>query len=211
MTYFSDTVQTHINFGYAKAAQRLGTPFVQYRPNGTSTVLVNNNIVQELYFAFDRGSNFDFKEPLDYNVAKYYALVDLTSVQIGDYFWDNNNRTFFAANIEPLKPAEVILCNTTVSIYRPASSTSNGYGGNTTPELVMSGIPCSILPSTKGEANEAKTPGSVRAFWTEMRIPFIATIQPYDVVTDGFGRRFVISQNSLAKEGYYCTMGYMGA
>lgn len=211
MSNFQDKIQSKIYKGFNKAAQRLGSQYVQYRPSSSGAVIAQNNIVQEIFFAFDKSPNFDFKQPLDYNQATYYALVDLTEVQIGDYFWDYNNRTFFVANIEPLKPAEVVLCNVTIDLLRPASSTTNGYGGDTTPQTLLTGWPASILPGTKGEMNEAKTPGTNRSFWVQMRIPYYVSIDPYDIVTDNLGRRFVVSDNSLAKEGYFCTMSYEGA
>lgn len=209
-TYFVDKVQRHVNKGYGKAASRLGVPFVQYRPQTSGSVLVNANMVQEVYLAFDKSSNFDFTQPQDYNDAKYYALVDLSFVQIGDYFWDFNQRIFFVANVEPLKPAELMLCNHTVSLFHPAGNVSayHGYGGDTQPTTKFSGWPVVLLPGTKGEANEAKTPGSIRAPWGVMQVPPIpgVTIDEYDLMIDDQQRRFIVSLASLAKEGWFCTM-----
>lgn len=209
-TYFIDKVQRHVNKGYNKAAFHLGTPFVQYRPQTSGPVLVNANMVQELYLGFDKSSNFDFLQPQDYNNAKYYALVDLTLVEIGDYFYDFDKRTFFVANIEPIKPAELMLCNHTISLYHPTGnpSTYGGYGGITAPTLKFSGWPVVLLPGTKGESNEARTPGSIRAPWGVMQVPRVPgiTIDEYDLVIDEGQRRFIVSQASLAKEGWWCSM-----
>lgn len=213
MPFFQDHIQQKINHGFAKAASKLGTPFMQYRPQDNTTVIVEDNIVGELYVAYDKSANFNFLQPLDYNVASYYVLMDLTNVQIGDYLWNYDDRIFFVANIEPLKPAQVILCNIpSLSIYRPSGSTTNGYGGNTNPQLLLSGWPACMVPGTKGESNEAKTPGSVRAFWNNLMLPSTqVAIEPYDLVIDDTERRFIVSNNQKSQMGYFCTCSYQGA
>lgn len=211
---FQDKIQAKISRGYAKAAARLGSQFVQYRVQ-TFPVISETNIVQELYFAFDMSDSFSFAEPLDYNKAKYYALFDNTNAQIGDYFYDYTGRTFFISNLEPLKPPEVILCNETLSLYRPAGSTgvSNGYGGDTTPALYASGVPVSLLPESRGEANESGLPGAIRAPWMQVLIPPLAGIdvKTYDLFIDSQNRRWIVSMCSLAKEGWYTTVSYQSA
>ena len=208
-TFGQPQIQSLIDLGYGIAAGILGANYVQYRPQSTGPVLANVNMVQEIFLAFDRDNNFSFIKPAEYNKSLYYGLVDLTYVRIGDFFYNFGKHTFFVANIEPLRPVELVLCNHTISLYRPAGSTSNGYGGDTDPILQFSEWPCSLLPGTKGESNEARTPGSIRAPWEILQIPAIPggiLIDEYDLLIDELGRRFIISQCSLAKEGWYATV-----
>lgn len=201
-------IQAHVNYGYSQAAKRLGVPFVQFRPANTGQVLVNDNIIQEINLAFDQDYNFSMIKPQEYNNNRYYALLDLTFVNIGDYFWDYNQTIFFVGWIEPLRPAELILCNHTITLYTPSGSIDNGYGGNVSPVTKLTNWPVSLLPGTKGESNESKTPGSIRAPWGEMLMPNLlgVSVDEYDLVITERDERYIVSQSSLAKEGYFCTM-----
>jgi hypothetical protein len=208
-TFGESQIQALINLGYRIAGGILGTTFVLYRPQNTGPVITNNNIVQELSLAFDQDYKFSLRKPQDYNNSRYYALMDLTYVSVGDYLYDWNNTTFFVAWIEPLKPAELILCNRTINLYRPSGSIDNGYGGDTDPIPILIDWPVSLLPGQKGETNEAKTPGSVRAPWGVCYLPLLpdnVTVDEYDLLIDDRGFRFIVSTSSLGKEGFYLTI-----
>jgi len=202
-------VQQKVNHGYSIAASKLGKTFVQYRPQTGGPVFVNTNIVQELDLMFDQDYHFSVLKPQQYNDNNYFALMDLTYVQVGDYLTDNNGTVFFVAWIEPLRPAEILLCNRTITLYTPSGSIGNGYGGDTDPVTKLTDWPVSLLPGTKGEVNESRTPGSVRAPWGVIQMPKPPgdiKVNEYDLVIDDRNYRFIISTSSLAKEGFYLTI-----
>lgn len=206
------TIQKHVSHGYGIAAKHLGHLFVHYRPQSTGTVLTNINAIDELMMAYDPDPLFGFIKPLTFKSDEYYGLVDLTTVAIGDYFYDFKAGTFFVANFEPLKSALIIRCNAIASIFRPTSS--NGYGANTGPSPLMTGWPVSILPGTKGERNVAGLPESVRAPWVVIHVPIFAGVDILygDVITDDLNRRYVVSQNQKTSFGsWHLTCDYESA
>lgn len=196
-------IQSLINNGYGIAANILGSWFAHYTPLSTGEALVNYNMVDQLNLAFDINPGFTFAKPDAYKSDEYYGLCNLTTVSIGDYFWDFGVNTFFVANFEPLKPSLFVRCNSVISIARPASN--NGYGANTDPTALLTLWPASILPGTKGQENVSHLPESVRAPWVIIHVPaFPGTTFLYgDIVTDAIGRRFVISDNQLTSFGTY--------
>jgi hypothetical protein len=202
-------IQSHVNHGYSIAASKVGHTFVVFRPLDTGPVLRNQNIVQELPLAFDQDYHFGFMKPSEYNKQNYYALLDLTLIKVGDYLWDYDQHIFFVAWIEPLRPAELTRCDATINLIQPSGSIDNGYGGDTTPVTKITGWPIAISPGTKGETNEAHTPGSVRSPWMIGYAPLLpdgVMIEEYDVIIDELGRRYVVSMPSLGKEGWYFSM-----
>lgn len=201
-------VQSKVNRGFAISAQKLGSTFVHYRPQTGGPPFVNTNIVQELYLAYDQNYKFTFEKSKEFNNPVYFALMDLTYVGIGDYLTDYVT-TFFVAGIDPLRPAEIIECNRTIDLYLPSGSVANGYGGNTDPIHKLSGWPVALVPGTKGEMNEAKTPGSVRAPWGTIMMPNLPpplVVNEYDLIIDDRGFRFITSTVSQAEEGYYLSV-----
>ena len=73
---------------------------------------------------------------------------------------------------------------------------------------ILTAWPVALLPGTKGEANDARLPGAVRAPWgvIYMPVPPGVTINEYDLIIDDRGFRYIVSTCSLAKEGYYLTI-----
>lgn len=201
-------VQRHVNKGYRIAARNLGNLFMHYRPMSNGPVLTNINAIDELMLAFDRDKMFTFASPEEYKSDLYYALLDLTTVNIGDYFYDFDKGTFFAASIEPIKPAMLVRCSHVVNIYRPASN--NGYGGDTGPIPILTQWPCSIFLGPKGERNVSQLPESSRSPWVVIHIPQLigTTIEYGDVVTDDLDRRYIVSDNHLTALGWYLSCEY---
>lgn len=204
-------IQVHVNKGYRIAAKNLGHLFAHYRAQDNGPVLVNFNMVDELNLAFDRDKMFSFASPEEYKSDTYYALLDLTTVGIGDYLYDFDKGTFFIANIEPLKPAMLIRCSHVVTISRPASN--NGYGGDTGPIPILTQWPCSIFLGPKGEKNIATLPESTRSPWIVIHIPQLigTTIEYGDIVIDELNRRYAVSDNHLTPLGWYLTCEYVTA
>jgi hypothetical protein len=195
---------------------------------------VNPDLVDQTKFdaagaTFDSGTSFDqpgnllfslpvslnaedmkYGKPNKYGKASWYALVDGTNLEVGDYFVGPQG-TFFVAALQSLLPILVVECNRTVSIFRPQGQTGLGlgaYGGNTdaTETLLVAGRPCSILQGTKGEKAESNLPGDVRNPWWTLLIPYGAVdLTMDDIVVDDLGRRYALSSVELSDLGYRCT------
>ena len=161
--------------------------------------------------AFDQDSQFGFWQACGLQGPPdiYYALCDLTTVEIGDYFYDFADHTFFVGNFEPLKPAMFVRCTHKVSIYRPA--TNNGYGGPTGDTEIMTDWPAAIELGTKGEKQMSGLPDSVRSPWVIIHLPEYpgVLIEYGDIVIDDLARRYAVSDNHLTFLGWHLTCEYV--
>lgn len=206
------TVQARIWKGYAKSASVLGFSCQFYRPTpwdgspwtgnflGTSTSTLPVSLNAE---------DMKYGKPNKYGKATWYALVDGTSLQAGDYFIGPQG-TFFIAALQPLLPILAVSCNRTVSIYRPQTQTGVGaqpYGGNTASNqvLLVSGVPCSILQGTKGEKSEANLPGDTRSPWWSILMPGLGRVMPDDIIIDDLEQRYVVSSPEQSDLGLRIT------
>lgn len=207
------TIQHKISKGYGKAARHLGHPFIHFVPQGINNPLDNLNMFDTLNVAFDPRDNFEFGKPAEYNDNVYYGLVDLTTVNIGDYFSDFDQYIFFVGNFEPLKPSMLVRCNRTITLYGPAanSSVSNGYGSDTTPSTKMIDWPVAISEGGIGGVNEDRTPGSISNPGVTIMVPDVVQIEVYDIIVDDLNRRFEVSGNELTGLGYFLTCRYVTA
>jgi hypothetical protein len=178
---------------------------------------------------FDSGTNFDqpgnllfslpvslnaedmkYGKPNKYGKATWYALVDGTNLNVGDYFVGPQG-TFFIAALQPLLPILVVECNRTVSVFRPEEQAGVGlgpYGANTAANqtLLVSGRPCSILQGTKGEKSESNLPGDTRSPWWTILMPYAGVdLTMDDILIDDLSRRYVLSSVELSDLGYRIT------
>jgi hypothetical protein len=152
-----------------------------------------------------------YSRPNKYGKATWYALVDGTNLEVGDYFIGPQG-TFFIATLQALLPILVVSCNRVVNIFRPYSQTGitgrAPYGGNTDKKakLLVAGRPCSILQGTKGEKGDAQLPGDTRSPWWTLLIPEAGVdIRLDDIVKDDRGVRYALSSVELTDMGYRCT------
>jgi hypothetical protein len=221
-------IQAKIWYGYAKSAGFIGSTYKFYRP-GTPPPPVDQTSWDASGSNWDAGGNWDqpgnflfalpvslnaedmtYKKPRGYAKATWYALVDGTNLQVGDYFIGPMG-TFFIAAMQSLLPILAVQCNRVVSVFRPQIVTgvgAQGYGGNTTANEtpVIQGRPCSILQGTKGEKAEGNLPGDTRAPWWVILMPYAgADILMDDIITDDLGRRYVVSSAELSALGYRIT------
>jgi hypothetical protein len=155
--------------------------------------------------------DMSYKKPRGYGKATWYALVDGTNLEVGDYFVGPQG-AFFIAAMQPLLPILVVECNRIVSVFRPQTQTVNGiapYGGNdaATETLLVSGRPCSILQGTKGEKAEGGLPGDARSPWWSVLMP-IAGLDMHmdDILVDELGRRYVASSVEETALGFRVTV-----
>jgi hypothetical protein len=221
------TIQSRIWKGYGKAALFIGSTYRFYRP-------VNSTTPADLFDApdgdwdggeiWDQPGNFlaslpvslnaedmKYSRPNKYGKATWYALVDGTSLQPGDYFFGAQGM-FFIAALQPLLPILVVECNRVISVKRPQTQSGTGlignYGGNTadTETAFIAGRPCSILQGTKGEKSETSLPGDTRTPWWTVLLPDTGTmISPDDIIVDDLDQRYVVSSNERTDLGWRLT------
>jgi len=221
-------IQAKVFYGYAKAAQYIGSIYQFYRP-GTPPPPTDQTSWDASGATWDSGGSWDqpgnflfslpvslnaedmkYSKPRGYAKATWYALVDGTNLLPGDYFVGPMG-TFFVAALQSLLPILVVQCNRVISLFRPQIETgigAQGYGGNTTANEtpVFQGRPCSILQGTKGEKAEGNLPGDTRSPWWSILMPYAgAAILQDDIITDDLGRRYVVSSAELSALGYRIT------
>ena len=222
------TIQAHVWKGYAKSAEVLGSSYQFYRPAGHLLLEDGDNLLLEgggsltLESQGFPGSSvlslpvslnaedMKYGKPNKYGKATWYALVDGTSLRVGDYFIGPQG-TFFIAAMQPLLPILVVECNRTISIARPQAQSGKGvqpYSGMTTADETpfATNVPCSILQGTKGEKSEVNLPDDTRSPWWVMLFPAsVGRVLPGDLVIDDLGQRYVISSNEVSSLGYRVT------
>lgn len=207
-------IQGKVWKGYAKAALRLGSQYTQYRASSPFNPIVPQNLVSLLVAAFDDKPNYQFKVPNLYGHPEEYALLDGSLVQVGDYL-TNGTSTLFVADLEPLMPIVCMTCNVVLDVLRPASNSGFGaqpYGGDDLASEVpiLTQWPAWLMNGTKGEKGDSGLVGDVRAAWYQILLPSFpgATINPYDVINDGLGRRYKVSATELTSFGWRLTAMY---
>jgi hypothetical protein len=222
MVFVTDVIQPLVSLGYNLASRFLGTPFIHYRPRDSGPPLTSLNMIDTLNLGFDKNPNFEFVAPGTYSPVVYFALLDLTTVKIGDYLYDHGGLppspdgfTFFVANIEQLKPALLIQCNATIDVFRPGDAgqnpTAGYYSTNSNPTPIMTGWPVSLVQESSGPKNEAHLPSSVRTPDTTILLPFSASVDILygDIITDDLNRRYEVKSNNLTSLGWQLMTEFM--
>jgi hypothetical protein len=207
------TINAKIWAGRAKAAQRVGYPFILYRPLTATAPL--GNLITTLPAAFNAADN-TYQKPNLYGKAIWYTDVDGSRVQIGDYLVNAANATelYFVVARQSLLPIAVVECNATLSIFRPTSTTgqvgAGGYGGETLAgdTMLVNAYPCSLLQGSKGDKSLVNLPGDVRTPWWVVLlppIPGVAQLMNDDIAFDQMGKRYKLSSCELTDMGWRMT------
>ncbi|MFC4526412.1 hypothetical protein ISN76_12930 [Dyella halodurans] len=201
-----NTLQAKIYGGYAKAATRIGLSFAQYRPTSATNPLATS--LGSLLASFN-AQDWTYKKPQGYGKAVWYCVADGTQLAVGDYLVGAPG-TFFIASMQPALPIQAVLCNRTVTLYRPQQEASTGigaYGGNTAQNqtVLAQGFPASVLQGSKSESSVARLPGDPRQGWWNMLLPPLpggVLINYADVVTDDIGKRYLVSSAEQTSMGW---------
>lgn len=190
-------VATRVPHGYNVAARNLGRTTTHYRPNGATAPLVAGNIVQTTLAAFDTVPEFTFVNPQKFGNVTYYAMMDATLVQVGDYLVQGA-QPYFVATVDDYAAPMVIRCDRVLTVKRPAvvsGSYSGDIRGNET--SLIAGWPAACVQNSKGERGDAGLPGDTRAPWWTIELPASVPVQlrSSDVAEDNQTQpmRFVFS------------------
>lgn len=207
-------IQQKVYAGYAKAAAIIGTSFDQYRPAGADSPLAAGNKVASILAALDSSPSYGFHKPNEYGDATWYALINASAIQAGDYI-TNGTGTYFVAAKQPLLPVLMVECTQTIRVVRQqlqAAVGAVGYGGlQTAAEVPVIGStdpathwPASILLGGGGGGQGLGLPGGVMPAGRRILLPpsVPVTLLAGDLVYDDLGRRFIITAPELTELGW---------
>lgn len=204
------TLQSKIYKGYAAAAQRVGHVYQQYRPSSAINPISVGSLVGSRNASFN-AEDMTYGKPNKYGKATWYALLDGTLTQPGDYFVGEDG-TYFIAGMQPLLPILAVSCDRIVNVFRPQQQTGAGlnpYGGTVDQNQteLLTQWPASVLQGTKGEKDGAVLPGDVRLPWWQILLPAFpgVLLRSADILTDDIDRRYVISSPELTELGWRIT------
>lgn len=198
------TLQARIYRGYAAAAQRIGQQYAQYRPGGAGDPL--SAAIGTLPVSFN-AEDMTYARPNAYGKALWYALLDGTQTQPGDYL-DGPGGTFFIAAQQQALPILAVGCNAKVRISRmtaPTAAGAVGYGGVIESQAVdvLSNWPASILIGGRSDKIVSTAMSVKSSGWQILLPPSVPiAINQGDVLHDDLGRRYAVYAAELTDLGW---------
>lgn len=212
-------LQTKVYGGFAKAAERVGLDYAVYRPSSASNPIAAGNQIATIkaQFTIHSSTNFSFIKPSDFNAPLYHALVDPTSLQVGDYLIGPQG-TFFIASLTPSMPPLAVDCNRVVTAWLPgpmAGAGLSGYGGTVanTAGSVASGAdnetavmvewPASVLLRSRA-TRDSYLPADTGSGMFRAMMPAWAgvTLRTTSIFSDDLGNRYVANVAELQDLGW---------
>jgi hypothetical protein len=203
-------LQQKIYYGYGKAAQFIGPPYNLFRPTSALNPTAQQNQIGTLSASFN-AQDMNYSKPNVYGKPLWYALLDGSVTQVGDYLI-GCNQTYFIAAMQTTLPILAVQCTNTLNVFRPQQQTAPGvnpYGGTVDENQteLMTAWPASVLQGTKGEKDGAVLPGDVRLPWWSILLPAWpgVTLRSADIITDDINRRYIISSAEITDLGWRIT------
>lgn len=211
------TLQNRIYKGYAKAALRIGQLYNQYRPSGSANPLAT--LRGTIYASFN-AEDMTYARPNKYGKPTWFAVMDGTQTQVGDYLTGPEG-TFFIAAQQLALPILAVECNRTIRIARTTASTAVGaigYGGvvdanqidvlgTSNAGALVTGWPASILIG--GRADRTKElPADVKNAGWQVLLPASVpvTIAEADILHDDLNRRYAVYAAEQTDLGWRLTV-----
>lgn len=202
------TLQARIYAGYGKAALRIGQQYAQYRPSGAGNPLESS--LASLYVSFN-AEDMLYGRPNKYGKPTWYALLDGTKTQPGDYLTGPGGTFFIAAQQQAL-PVLAVECNAKVRISRMAAPTAAGavgYGGVVESAAVdvlgsaAAGWPASVLIGGRSDKIVSTAMSVKSSGWQILLPPSVPiAIAQGDVLHDDMGRRYAVYAAELTDLGW---------
>lgn len=199
-----ETLQRRIYSGYAKAALRIGQLYSQYRPSGATNPLAT--IRGSLYASFN-AEDMTYARPNKYGKPTWYAVMDGSLTQPGDYL-QGPGGTFFIAAQQQALPILAVECNRTIRMARmiaPTAAGVVGYGGIVEAQEtdILTGWPCSILIGGRSDKAGDLPAGVKSAGWVALLPPSVpVTIMAGDILHDDLSRRYAVYSAELTDLGW---------
>ena len=113
----SASISGQLGTAFAQIGKIFGGPCAQYRPTTATNPLATS--IGTVTAAFDVVATLTFRAPAKFGNPIYYAAVNPTLVQVGDYLVGALG-TLFVAGLEPDKPPMCVRCNRVVSFVHPS-------------------------------------------------------------------------------------------
>lgn len=210
------TAQARIYRGYGIAAEKIGLPYVQYRPQSAAPPIVDANKLATLPASFN-AEDFTYMRPNKYGKPTWFAIVDGSQTQVGDYLVGAAG-TYFIAGQQPLLPILAVECNRSIRIGRMADQGDAGFVGYSgdvqsaevdvlgtaaTGGTFGAGWPASILLGGRSD-KDTVLPSSVKQSGVVILLPVSVPVQilESDIVQDDLGRNFAIYAAELTDLGW---------
>jgi len=201
------TLRDRIYAGMARTAERLGFPYDVFRPDGPGQPLCDENrvVMGLLVSVNNRGS---YEKPHEFGEPVWWSYHDGLQTQPGDYLVGGMG-IFFVASQQDISNMQLVQCNRTVTVTRPAQPMGKGavgYGGEVpaSDPVLLTRWPCSCLEGSKGEENKVDVPLDVKNPWWRMLLPALpgVELQASDVLTDEAGNRYFVNSAELTALGW---------
>lgn len=203
-------LQSKIYYGYAQAANHVGTSFEQYRSPNSIDPIVPSNLLGSLLMS--ASVNWTYNKFNKYGNAIWQLLVDGRELLPFDFLI--GNATFFVGAMQPLLPILGVECNRTVTIKRYEQASTAGvtsYGGYTEAEgtILMQNCPCSILQQDKGDNHPIALPMDGKIPRQQMILPNLpgSSFRLSDIVIDDRGVRSNVLSVELSDLGWRFILG----
>ncbi len=206
------TLADRLSRGMGAAARVFGTPYEAFRPRGASDPLRPELRFLRLPAAFD-GGDPGFRRPHGYERGLRGAF-DSAYLRVGDLL-QGAQGVLFVAMLPPLNRPLCVLTNAVVRGRRlagPGNVGLNPYGGVLAEHMapVLSGWPGQLLPGGGGRPGVLPGDGGLGEF--DLLLPLAAPgLRGSDIVTDDFGRRFVVGAVALSELGWRVALRHVGA
>lgn len=195
-----------ISKGFGRAAQRTGSEYLVFRPNGAINPLSNRNRIGTILVTFPGEALTDLK------VSEYReALFETKCIKVGDYL-KGAEGVFFVCGLPQYAQPLCALTNRLVSLARPVRPALGAYAGGYSFGLtgMASAWPARVL--ALGNHSASVMPGESRlAVWSiELpALPFSPCAS--DVIKDDLGRSFVISSADETRAGWMLVAKQIGS
>lgn len=208
-------LQPLYDLGYSISASVLGTPYAQYRANGTDNPTASSNLIATINAWLTTDAKLQGTAQPQYGKPVWYGAIERVGVNVGDYLIGQNGTFFVTSLAYPAAPS-LSWCDRTITITRPTlDSTTPGaspiYSGDTSQAQspVMAGWPCSQMQLSSGSTGR-KTgmhlPSDASLPLAAFLLPASAPLAQFnDVLTDDLNRRWYVQMVESSPLGFRLT------
>lgn len=200
--------------GYAKAAEKVGFIYSQYRPTtGIDPISAPYLVTTTFYASFN--VDWNYMKANKYGNSVFQTIADGRILQVADYL-ASSTRTFFIISMDECNPIQSIECNAIGTFFRPKQSIVKGKVGyvgfdvsdSNFSQVIMQNIPLSILAKTgRGRENPTKLPMDTSWPRWDVLVPYLGgvTLRVGDVLSIN-NDEYLIDSNELTNFGWRLSM-----
>jgi len=201
-------VQDRVDYGYGKAALKIGETVTIYRPSSGINPISGPNVVGVTYLSYN--VDWSYMKANKPGNAIYQLIIDGHLIQPFDYLV-YSKATFYVDEREPIAPVNGVLCNRIVNITRPIADYSPGanpYGGYEKNNIltIMESAPISVLQKGRGSTNAYKLPLDTKSPGYILMVPALPGVELRigDLIDDDRGVRIALTNVEKSEFGFRC-------